>query len=66
MTDNEPTSAMPEPADPKPGSDDARKLGCTCPVMDNAHGKGVFALGTAWWITVGCPVHTKLIRGDQP
>ena len=23
-----------------PGSDEARKAGCTCPVMDNAHGRG--------------------------
>ena len=25
---------------PTPGSDEAIKMGCTCPVMDNAHGKG--------------------------
>lgn len=25
---------------PTPGSDEAIKIGCTCPVMDNAHGKG--------------------------
>lgn len=25
---------------PNPGSDEARKLGCQCPVLDNAHGRG--------------------------
>ena len=25
---------------PNPGSDEAIALGCTCPVMDNGHGKG--------------------------
>jgi hypothetical protein len=26
---------------PNPGSDEAVKLGCTCPVEDNKHGDGV-------------------------
>lgn len=25
---------------PNPGSDEAMDLGCVCPVLDNAHGKG--------------------------
>jgi len=25
---------------PTPGSDNAHKVGCTCPTLDNAHGQG--------------------------
>ena len=43
---------------PNPGSDAAIKQGCTCPVLDNAHGRGIMGgeeLG--FWITAGCPLH---------
>lgn len=40
-----------------PGSADAVARGCTCPVMDNAHGKGLAGDGKAYWITMGCPLH---------
>jgi hypothetical protein len=40
---------------PNPGSDEAIKQGCICPVMDNAHGRG---LGNdLFWINQKCPVH---------
>jgi hypothetical protein len=39
---------------PNPGSDEAIKLGCTCPVMDNAHGRRADGL---FWIVADCPVH---------
>lgn len=43
---------------PPPGSDKAIALGCTCPVLDNAHGRGVPTKdGPMFWITVGCPLH---------
>lgn len=44
---------------PNPGSDAAIKQGCTCPVMDNAHGKGIMGDGEnhGYWITAGCPLH---------
>lgn len=48
---------------PKPGSDEAVKLGCACPVMDNHHGAGFPALDedggrrTAYWIAAQCPLH---------
>lgn len=50
-------------ATPPPGSDEARAIGCTCPVLDNARGRGylggvrdkngniVFVWG------MHCPVH---------
>lgn len=38
---------------PNPGSDAALALGCTCPVLDNAHGTGP----GPFWLTWGCPVH---------
>lgn len=48
---------------PNPGSQEAVDLGCTCPRMDNGHGRGY--LGgvndengyTVFVMTVGCPVH---------
>jgi hypothetical protein len=45
---------------PNPGSEEARKLGCKCPVMDNHGGQGV-PVGNGdfmFWYTVDCPVHT--------
>ena len=46
-----------------PGSDEAIASGCTCPVMDNGHGRGY--LGgvtdeqgqTVFVIVVDCPIH---------
>lgn len=42
-----------------PGSDEAIEQSCTCPVMDNAHGKGIMGDGEkhGYWITAGCPLH---------
>lgn len=43
---------------PNPGSDEAVKLGCNCPRMDNSYGRGYMG-GTDFIYTVGCPVHDK-------
>lgn len=48
---------------PKPGSDEAILKGCTCPVLDNGHGKGY--LGgmkdrkgkVIYVINAECPLH---------
>jgi hypothetical protein len=40
---------------PNPGSSKAFELGCTCPILDNAHGKG----DGPFWISGGCPIHDK-------
>jgi len=42
---------------PNPGSDEAIKKGCTCPVLDNSHGKGYLLQKDIFWITDGCPIH---------
>ena len=43
---------------PTPGSDEAIKLGCTCPVLDNAHGKGFFWDNELCFVySVDCPIH---------
>lgn len=45
---------------PNPGSDEAIKAGCTCPVLDNAHGKGIIIDGEVmYWYSGDCPVHKQ-------
>lgn len=42
-----------------PGSDEALERGCTCPVLDNGHGRG-FPWGDVdpcFWINGRCPLH---------
>ena len=41
-----------------PGSPDAIAAGCTCPVLDNAHGLGR-GDGT-FWISELCPLHNPV------
>lgn len=50
---------MKAPDRPNPGSDEAIALGCTCPVMDNAHGDGIDdgEGGRLFWKRAGCPLH---------
>jgi len=42
---------------PNPGSDEARKEGCTCPVLDNGHGTGRFGDEDHFVYAMDCPVH---------
>jgi len=43
---------------PAPGSDKALDLGCTCPVLDNSHGKGIIINSvTMYWRNETCPLH---------
>lgn len=49
---------------PNPGSDEALALGCICPVLDNAHGRGAYggyiydAVGQPFfWTNAHCPLH---------
>lgn len=43
---------------PNPGSDEAIKRGCLCPVYDNAKGRGWLCSGT-FWINGKCPLHAE-------
>lgn len=49
------TTALP----PNPGSDAAIASGCTCAVMDNCRGAGIYGDGKrfGWWISGDCPLH---------
>ena len=45
---------------PNPGSDEAIKLGCKCPVLDNAHGNGCGLIDNGkplFWINSNCHLH---------
>jgi len=46
---------------PNPGSDEALKRGCRCPVMDNCHGRGYYAgrPGIDFVVVEDCPLHGK-------
>lgn len=46
---------------PRPGSDAARDLGCTCPVIDNHHGAGPKGANGDWWYNRACLVHRNEI-----
>lgn len=46
---------------PNPGSSEAIKEGCSCPVLDNAHGRGVYRDSEGdmvYWLNGNCPVHS--------
>lgn len=43
---------------PNPGSPEAVKLGCICPVIGNQHGKGIGTGGT-FWTDGKCPLHNR-------
>lgn len=47
--------------DPKPGTADATKQGCACPVMDNHHGAGRYGRGEqyGWFVSAACALHGK-------
>lgn len=58
------------PKIPTPGSNDAVKSGCKCPVMDNAHGKGSgYVTGInkepTFWIERACPLHGMDVTEEQ-
>lgn len=43
-----------------PGSKEARDAGCTCPVLDNEHGKGYMGLSGVYIYSGDCPIHRHL------
>lgn len=46
---------------PNPGSDDAIDLGCTCPVMDNGHGKGSYWGPNTFIYSGSCKLHNEVL-----
>ncbi len=44
---------------PRPGSADARELGCTCPVIDNHHGERATGPSGDWWYNHSCLLHRE-------
>lgn len=52
---------------PPPGSTEAQKEGCTCPIEDNKYGVGVPTAnggGVNYWVNQSCKIHKKLTTGD--
>jgi len=48
---------------PNPGSDEAIRQGCSCPVMDNCHGWGTLMYGEGtFWFDPKCPLHCKPVH----
>ena len=42
---------------PNPGSVAAGDLGCNCPVLDNAHGRGYMGVPNIFVWREDCPIH---------
>lgn len=42
---------------PNPGSDAALDAGCTCPILDNGHGRGYMGMQGRFVIAGDCPIH---------
>ncbi len=49
---------------PLPGSDKAVRLGCRCPVLDNAHGRGYLGQPGVFVYAEGCPLHLSKSPAD--
>lgn len=52
-----PLKEMTMPRLPAPGSDSAIKIGCKCPVLDNAHGQGHGGQPGMFVSNGTCPIH---------
>ncbi len=63
MIDDEMTENRVRETNLIPGSDAAIDAGCTCPVMDNNHGKWLPWQG-GWIVVGGCPIHWP--AGNEP
>ncbi len=53
---------------PTPGSYVAGKMGCTCPVVDNAHGRGACMDEHGkpqFWIAEDCPLHGAQVTEQE-
>lgn len=50
---------------PNPGSNEATAQGCTCPVIDNGHGRGYHGQPHVFVYNEGCPLHWP-VKGHFP
>jgi hypothetical protein len=54
---------------PNPGSTEALAKGCTCPCLDNGHGRGCGRYDKhgvpVFWIAGDCPLHGGKKEGDK-
>jgi hypothetical protein len=49
---------------PPPGTTEAKKVGCICPVEENNYGIGLERVdGTSYLVNLDCKVHKKLVSG---
>lgn len=44
---------------PRPGSLEARELGCTCPEMESHHNADSAGEGASWWYNHSCLLHRE-------
>lgn len=51
---------------PNPGSDGAIAQGCTCPVVDNGHGRGYLGMPGVYVFSGGCPLHGNGVGAPAP
>ena len=47
---------------PDPGTKEAIEMGCTCPVMDNEHGRGYMGQEGVFVHSSACPVHGDILK----
>lgn len=64
------TNPTPKPFEqtPNPGSQEARRQGCRCPVIDNHSGRGRGGDGAhyGWYMSGDCPLHGNMISIETP
>ena len=54
---------------PSPGTREAIKIGCLCPVMDNNYGAGIGKDENGdpmFWYNADCPIHGALLTDISP
>lgn len=57
-----------KPEIPNPGSDAAIKSGCTCPALDNHHGRGAWRDPSGkpmFWTVMDCPLHGVKVKEEK-
>ena len=55
--ENEQTTVRVLDDPPNPGSKEAQNMGCLCPVLDNAKGKGYMGIEGVFVYRQDCPIH---------